>query len=302
MRRWFPSEVYASPGKLNDMVETSYGYRRWYYGEAEIKRKVAIYPGAVGNERPVKGAQVQIVDKDPGGTDDVIFTSNTNSLGKFYGTSADWQDTKKIRYWQPLPLPGRWITKTAPDPADMMLLEIDIKEAGQHFRGPFVFLGDNVEVPVVVPWGKPDFSLATYEVNGKKCSNGMDLQKRARAAFESGASSVTIAIRGPEAVPFLPIAGKNLAQLKELADDLLPGAKDMLYPNPCEAACILAIAFLILALGAAVSISVVASGIAISLLLGTIMGYCIVSVNLDQDADTGGVGTGVEFTLKKCEA
>lgn len=267
-----------------------------------IKGKLQYSPGPWGMSEPVKGAQVKIIDKDPGGTDDLILTSNTNSLGKFYGTTAEWQDTKSIRFWQPLPMPGHWTTKKVPDPNDTLLLEIDIIEAGKHFRGPFVFFGDNIEVPVVVPWGKPDFSLATYEVNGQTCSDGIDLQRKTRAAFESGASSVTITIRGPEAVPFLPLAGKNLAQLKELTNDLLPGAKDMLYPNPCEAACILSIAFLILAIGAAVSISVVASSIAISLLLGTIMGYCIVNVDLDQGANTTGVDTGVKFNLKKCEA
>lgn len=250
---------------------------------------------------PARGVTVKIIDKDPGGVDDEILERTTNSLGKFSGTSKEWQDTKVVRYWEPLPLPGRWKTKSAPDPLDIMLLEIDIREGTQHFRGPFVFLGDNVEVPIVAPWGKPGFALATYKVNGTPCSDGKDLQKKARAAFESGVPSVTITILGPESVPFLPFAGKNLTQLKELVDDILPGAKDMLYPNPCEAACILAIAFLILALGAAVTISVVASGVAVSLVLGTVLGYCIVAVEAEQGATTTGVDTGVSFKLEKCQ-
>jgi hypothetical protein len=250
---------------------------------------------------PAKGVTVKIIDKDPGGTDDTILEATANSLGRFSGTSREWQDTKIVQYWEPLPLPGHWKRKTIPDPLDVMLLEIDIREGTNHFRGPFVFLGDDREVPVVAPWGKPDFQFATYEVNGAPCSDGQDLQKKARAAFESGAASVTITIRGPESVPFLAFAGKNLAQLKELVDDVLPGAKDMLYPNPCEAACILAIAFLILALGAATTISVVASGVAVSLVLGTILGYCIVAVEAEQGATTTGVDTGVSFKLEKCQ-
>lgn len=264
----------------------------------KIKGKLQYIPGPWGLHEPVKGAKVKIIDKDPGGVDDVILTRTTNSLGKFSGTSKDWQDTKRIRYWDPLSL--SWKTKTVPDPTDIMLLELDIKHGSNHFRGPFVFLGNNVEVPVVVPWGKSDFALTTYEVNGTPCTDGQDLQKKARAAFESGVSRVTITIRGPESIPFLPLAGKNLSQLKELVDDILPGAKDMLYPNPCEAACLTAIAFLILAVGAATAISVVASAIAVSLVLGTVLGYCIVEVKEELSGSPTSADTGISFKLEKC--
>ncbi len=145
----------------------------------KFKGKLQYIPGPWGMSEPVKSARIKIIDKDPGGTDDTILEVNTNSLGKFSGTSKEWQDRKQIRYWSPLPLPGGWKTKTIPDPTDILLLEIDIKDGSNHFRGPLVFLGDNIEVPIVVPWGKEaPPAPVNVKVNGVACSSGEDLQKR----------------------------------------------------------------------------------------------------------------------------
>ena len=92
-------------------------------------------PGPWGISEPIKGAVVKIIDKDPGGggSDDTILQRTTNSTGKFSGLSSDWKDKKIVRYWQPLPLPGRWQTRTVADPLDVMLLEIEVKHGNKQF-------------------------------------------------------------------------------------------------------------------------------------------------------------------------
>jgi hypothetical protein len=266
----------------------------------KIKGKLQYIPGPWGMNEPVKGATVTIVDKDPGGTDDVILTRTTNSLGKFGGTSREWQDTKRVRYWAPLPPPGRWRSKTVPDPADVMLLEIQVREGDRRFSGPFVFLGDNVEVPVVVPWGKePPEASATIKVNGVACTDGNDLQKKARAAFENGSPTVRIEIRGPEALPFQAFAGKGLDELKEMVDDIMPGAREMFYVNPTGAEELLAIAVVILAIGAAASVTILATAVAFSLIMALVLGYCHIELDV-INASSDNPLPGIEFELRKC--
>ncbi|MCB9156329.1 MAG: hypothetical protein H6645_04345 [Caldilineaceae bacterium] len=251
----------------------------------DIKAKLQYPPGPWGMDKPVKGATVKIIDKDIGGGDDVILTRATNALGKFAGKSKEWQDTKQVKYWVPLPFPGRWQTKRIPDPTDILLLEIDIEDGEQHGRLPFVPLGNNIEVPIVVPWIPPDTLTATIKVNGVACDDGFDLQKKARAAFESGTPTVKIEIRGPESLPFQPFAGKNLMELKELVDDIMPGSKEMFYINPTGAEELMAIAFIILAMGAAMSVTILSSAVAFCLILALVLGYT--DVKLDVISSTG---------------
>ena len=265
----------------------------------QIKGRLQYIPGPWGMNEPVKSARIKIIDKDIGGADDTILVRDTNSLGKFSGTSRDWQDKRKIRYWNPLPPPGRWETKTVPDLSDILMLEIDITDGSHHFRGPFVFLGDNVEVPIVVPWGKEIPTIpVNVKVNGAACTDGEDLQKKARAAFENGTSPVRIELRGPDALPFMPFAGKSLNQLKEMVDDIMPGAKKMFYENPTGAEELLAIAVVILAVGAASAVTVLATAVAFSLILALVLGYSDINLKV-LNADGQNPLPGIEFELRK---
>ena len=271
----------------------------------KIKVRLAYMPGPWGMNEPVKGASVKIIDKDAtAGGDDIILSRTSNSLGKVAGTSKDWVDSKRIKYWDPLPLPGRWKYKTVPDPTDLMLLEIDVKQGDNHIRVPFVFLGDNVEVPVVVPWGAVDPGAngnppATLRVNGVGCDDPMDLQKKSRAAIERGTTPLKIEIRGPESLPFVPFADKSLNTLKEMVDDIMPGAKQFFYSNPTGAEELIAIALIILAVGAAVSVTVLASAVAFALILAILFGYCNITLNV-LNSDAQNPLPGIEFVLKKC--
>lgn len=264
-----------------------------------IKGRVQYIPGPWGMSEPVKSATIKIYDKDIGSSDDLILKRDTNSLGKFHGQSKEWRDKKNIKTWKPFPLPGRWVTRKISDPTDIMMLEIDIKEGNHHFRGPFIFLGNNVEVPIVVPWGK-DLApyLPTAKVNGQACTNGMNLEAKARAALESGMPTVRIEIRGPDALPFMPFAGKSLSQLKNLMDDLYPGSKNMFYSNPIGAAELLAIAVIILAVGAATAVTILASAVAFSLILALILGYGHINLKV-LNSDSDNPLPGIEFEVKK---
>lgn len=273
-----------------------------------IKVKVMYMPGPWGVNQPVKGANVKIIDKDIGGKDDIIFSKFTSSLGKASGISKDWQDKRRMRIWNPLPLPGRWVTKTVVDPSDMMLLEIDVREGDKHIRAPFVHLGDSVEVPVFVPWGHesaPDpignivqALLPAVTVNGKKYTDPMEAQKTARKKFEDGEKNVRLGIVGPEALPFMPFADKSFDDLKDLVDDILPGVKSFMYPNPVGAAELSAISLIILASGAALSGTILASCVGFCLILALYLGYTDLKLKVVSGSEHNPM-PGIEFELSK---
>ena len=277
-----------------------------------VKAKVMYMPGPWGLTEPVKGASVKIIDVDVGGTDDVIFSARTSSLGRIAGRTSDWQDTRRTRVWEPFPLPGRWVTKKVPDLTDIMLLEVDIREGSHHVRAPFIFLGNNVEVPIIVPWGKSDIgtvvgtvvdnvvsALTPYiSVNNHKYTSPMDAQKAARKHFEDGTNEVTIELIGPEALVLIPFADKNLDDLKDLVDAIMPGAKDFFYSNPIGVAELSAIALIILASGAVATGTVLASCVGFSLILGVYLGYTDISLEVVPGSGQNPM-PGVKFNMKK---
>lgn len=273
----------------------------------DIKAKVMYMPGPWGINEPIKGAKVKIIDLDIGGRDDVIFSKNTSSLGKVAGLSTEWQDKRKLRIWQPLPLPGKWVTKTVPDISDIMLLEIDVREGEKHIRAPFVYLGKGVEVPIIVPWGKESFDdaivgaigslLPTISINGTPYSDAMDAQKAVRKRFEAKEKQVDIVLTGPEALLFMPFAGKNINALKNLVDEVLPGTQQFFYSNPIGAAELSAIAIIILASGAAVSGTLFAGFVGFSLILALFLGYTNIGLDVAPGSGNNPLPS-IKFSLK----
>jgi hypothetical protein len=86
-----------------------------------------------------------------------------------------------------------------------------------------------------------------------------------------------------------------------LVDNLLPGAAAMLYPNPTGAEELLAIAVVILAIGAAVSVGTFASGVAFSIVLALVLGYCHIDAKMLPSGGSVGVSLpGIEFSVNKC--
>ena len=122
----------------------------------QISGHVQHLPGLWGPNVPTRYASVEIIDVDPGGTDDIIWTGNTDIEGKFSGTSAEWQDTKNISVWvqdSVLPPRGHWENRKIPDPTDLLLLKVRVKQAGRT-QEVFPFLNSS-PVPVIVPWAPP---------------------------------------------------------------------------------------------------------------------------------------------------
>ena len=141
--------------------------------------------------------------------------------------------------------------------------------------------------------------LPLLEVNGVSCIDSLDFHKRYRAALESGDQTVTLIFRGPETLPFLPFVGKSLDEMKDLAEQNIPGVKDILYSNPITPGILLAIAFLILAIGVAIGGTIVAGAIAIALVMGISQGYGLASVNIDTSGGASQLNQGIEIKLEK---
>ncbi len=99
-------------------------------------------------------------------------------------------------------------------------------------------------------------------------------------------------------MPFMPFAGKSLNQLKVMVGDILPGANKMFYENPTGAEELLAIALVILAIGAASSVTILATAVAFSLILALVLGYSHIKLKV-LNSDSQNPLPGIEFELRK---
>ena len=243
-----------------------------------IRGRVMCFPGTL----PLQNATVEIIDVDSGGNgDDIIFTGTTDNNGYFQGTSSEWQDRNTARVPKPWPLHG---TMEIEVPDILILMARIRKGTNDTGRIPFSLPPPGTPVvPIVVPWSC--VGIRKPKVNGEECSDGFDLQVKARAAFERRDPTVHITLYGPDAMPFLPFADKNLDALKALAGARFPGAPNMLYPNPVVADDLIYIAIIILCVGAAYSISVISTAVAIALVLALILGYKHLKVHTATEAD-----------------
>ncbi|MFN0103368.1 MAG: hypothetical protein ACKV2U_14925 [Bryobacteraceae bacterium] len=121
----------------------------------KLKGKLTHPPGPWGSNRPVAGAKIRIIDIDaPGRTDDLIWDGTTDNGGVFQGTSKDWRDQIQLTPGVPATLVTPGIGPTyGPDPTDAMVLKIEITQGSNKITAPFVFAGDEVQVPLFVTWG-----------------------------------------------------------------------------------------------------------------------------------------------------
>ncbi len=118
-----------------------------------FRGSVTYPPAPAGFSAAVSNARIQIWDVDEVGND-LLVDARTDVAGRFDVTSTKmWQDTKSFRIGVG-PLSR---TVTGPDLSDMpvFLIQIDDPAFGRSVRVPFPYLGDNIEVPLVVPWGPP---------------------------------------------------------------------------------------------------------------------------------------------------
>lgn len=121
----------------------------------QVAGRVQYMPGPWGVSVRAAGAQVEVVDVDPGGSDDVIWSGQTGPDGRFAGTSSEWRDNKSLNVWvvSGFPPRGRWVAKTVPDAADVLLLKLRVRANGRtHEIFPFA---NTATLPVMLPWGPP---------------------------------------------------------------------------------------------------------------------------------------------------
>lgn len=93
---------------------------------------------------PAANVQIKIIEKDsgPGGVDDCIYTQQTNSLGRFTGTSSNWQDKE-----------GRMRTLFGfVDIPDILNLQFKVTVGARIHTGPFIMLGSEA-APIILPFG-----------------------------------------------------------------------------------------------------------------------------------------------------
>ncbi len=114
-----------------------------------FRGKVTFAPTPQGAAIAVPNARVRIWDLDVVGKD-LLIDVTTDASGRFDAKATkDWQDVISVQ----TPF-GR---VTSPDTTDIpiFIVQIDDTAQNQSMSGPFGYVGDSIEVPLIVPWGPP---------------------------------------------------------------------------------------------------------------------------------------------------
>ncbi|MEZ4363145.1 MAG: lipoxygenase family protein [Kofleriaceae bacterium] len=122
--------------------------------ETFVTGRVYYPPGYWGAARPCRGVRVEILDKDLGNPDDVLWTGTTNGDGEFTAASdARWRDHVNARVRVPWP-PPFYRDIEVDDPSDVKLLMARVTEGGhQHTFVPLAMTPNGkLLAPLVVPW------------------------------------------------------------------------------------------------------------------------------------------------------
>ncbi len=280
----------------------------------KIKTRISYIPGPWGLAKPVPNAKITIHDVDSGGGNDVILQGKTNAQGRFGGLSGEWQDKKRVRYWKSTGfLQGHWAYRTMADPSDVMMLVIKIEADGKTMTGPFPFIGDNVEVPLIVPWGyipPPSLNIDQGKINGVKFTDFQKLIDKVTKTIEAG-QPLKLELSGGWADAVEPLVKILNDPPLDLLKGVFPGSQagsvilalgagtTLTISAPAiaaMAAVILAIGALILLSGAAVFVT--ALGIAV--ILAITNGYCDISAGQKTVTDANGQPSNqVVLELKK---
>ncbi|MEM7118265.1 MAG: hypothetical protein AAF614_37905 [Chloroflexota bacterium] len=277
----------------------------------KLKGRVVYPPGPWGANKPVANAKITIQDIDlPGQKNDTIFTATADANGRFSGTSAEWQDTKKVRYWHinpGFPPTGRWATKTILDPTDIMTLTIKIEADGTEITGPYPFLGDNVEVLLPVPWIPPQ-PPAWGRLNGTSFDDTQTLLDSLMTRIEAK-GTVELELFGGWAEEAQALVELINTSPLELAQNVFPGSQSGSITLALasgltltiSASALMSMGALVLALGAFVLLTgaaVFVSALGIAVILAIVNGYCDISAGQHTSTDQNGNPTnGVKIML-----
>jgi hypothetical protein len=229
---------------------------------------------------PVQGAAIEIIDLDQGGNgNDIIMSDVTSVEGKFRKETIDWNDTNNVRV--------PWGTQSIPD---LMVLQFKVRKDGNVHEGPFVHVGDWVSVPILTPW-LPNTPAAT--VNGVACESPDEAIAAIKREIGQG-RPITIRVYDPVAAKALEILGRA-EDTKSMVVDKLGISTRAIEPVSGTALIILAIAALVVAVGA----GVVLGAIGVGLIMAISEGYRTIGVRTRSEVGEGGTKTYTELVLEK---
>lgn len=203
------------------------------------------------NVKPIKNAQITIIDNDFGSSNDLIYSGRTDSEGIFRGRSRNWQDDN----WLDGPFGSR---VSVPD---ILSLSFKVKKGDKQHSGPFVLLPNNTSAPIIVPWSD---QVVFATVNEIECFSASDIQRHIMSELNS-ANSVNINIYDPVLkAAFEPITRSERA-LRDFVQSSTPSLSIGGQPttafalDPFTGASIilLAIAVIITSAGAATGVTLV---------------------------------------------
>ena len=263
----------------------------------KLKGNLMYPPGPWGTNKPVKGAQIKITDIDaPGRTDDVIWTGTTNNDGVFQGTSKEWQDRIQLTPGIPATAITSAVRPTyGPDPADVLILKIEIAQGQNKIMAPFVFAGDNVQVPIYVTWGPPANNRGT--LNGVNFTDFNQLINKVVSTIEQK-DPIDLRLYGDwstAATPLVLLIKKSpLERTKQIFPDSQPGSIEIVVGGTVitvSATALAGLAALVLAIGSLVllagaSVFLVCLGIAV--VLAVVNGYVNIEGSQTTTTDSQG--------------
>ena len=243
-----------------------------------FRGRISYAPNFSGVGLPVPNARIRLYDKDTSGNDLLIDTT-TNSQGYFNKRGTrDWQDMTVID----VPFVGR---RRVPDVTDVpvFLIRIDDPATGQSITAPFGYLGDAIDVPVIVPWTGPQENLLKINQESIYPNTPPDrVWDTIKDLCEAG-QNVTITFPGMRNVPIeLPFNNGqlDLDSFRVLVCELLgidPNS-NVLRVNP-EPAVITATALIVFIIVVASPLALAAAAflviLGIAILLAVALGYSV---------------------------
>lgn len=266
--------------------------------QLKLKGRISYMPGPWGGDVRGKQLPVKIIDIHPiKGTRQTIWEGKTNNNGDFTGTTQDWRDVIAV----PTLIPGILPTKV-PDPTDVLLLVIQVKEGGNWHEYPFAFITNNLQIRTFLPfppsWWNANNDRAT--LNGASITDLQALSDALFRAIQSKQPRITLKLYGNWSNSAGPIVDRIRETPLKRAQRIFPNAQSGSLIIPIgggvlitiSAASIVAAATLVLAIGAAIlltgaAVMVVMLGVAV--IIALLMGYA--SIEAKQEITTNPDGT-----------
>ena len=183
-----------------------------------------------------------------------------------------------------------------PDPADVLILKLEIVQGQNKITAPFVFAGDNVQVPIYVTWGPAVANRGT--LNGVEFTDFKQLVNKVVATIEKK-DPIDLRLYGDwstAAIPLVQLINKSpLERTEQIFPGSMPGSIEIFVPTVgfivVSTPALIALAALVLAIGslillAGASAFLVCLGIAVVLAVAN--GYVNIEASQTTTTDSQG--------------